>query len=243
MRMWLGIVGIVVLLTAVLPPAWAQPPEPGVPRPEGPPPMGEPGRERDIRGLVESVMAARLAEELGLNDEQTVLMVRRFSEFKKEMNERKRHRAELLRELKLALQQGKPAPEIEERLDMLFRHDRESFEFKRSIYDRACEGLSLVQRAKMYVFLNQFEADMRQLIEKARERRAERFHRGDFFSPGPERGAPPPEEPARLRPGRRGAPPAMEKPMAGQRMQRRQGVSPEGPPHPERGRPPERPAP
>jgi len=205
-------------------------------------------------------MAARLSEELGLNDEQTVLMIRRFSEFKKEMNERKKQRGELLRELKTVLQEGTPDEEIAPRLEGLLRHDQESVEFKRGIYERACEGLSVAQRAKMYVFLNEFETDMRKLIERARETRRERFRGLDSFDPRrpPDMDQPPHDMPGPM-PGMEGRmqgqrPPGMEGRMQGQRspgmegrMQgpgrrapRMQGGSPEGQQdHPPEG-PPER---
>ena len=267
MRMWIGIVGIVVLLAA-FPAALAQapdpggprpegpprvgaeaavpqPPEPGGPRPEGPPRPGEAGTDRDIRGLVESIMAARLAEELGLNDEQTVLMIRRLSEFRKEMNERKKQRSELLKELRTVLQEGKPDEEITAKLDGLLKYDKESVEFKRGIYEKACEGLAVAQRAKMYVFLDQFEADMRKLIEKARATRTERGRRPDFFDPR----RPPdmPQPPAGLpgdaagRPDIPGRPPmpGMEGRMPGQRPPRAQGGSPNGQQPPPPGGPPE----
>jgi len=197
--------------------------------------MGEPGMDRDIRGLVESVMAARLAEELGLNDEQTVMMVRRLSEFKREMNERKRVRSDLLRELRNVLQADAPEEEIETRLNELFRHDNESIEFNRSIYERVCEGLTVTQRAKVYVFLNQFESDMRMLIERARETRRERFRGPDSFE---NRRMPDMDQPPRDRPEPM---PGMERRMRGGRMKGRmperqlpgmQNVPPDGPPPP-----------
>jgi len=139
----------------------------------GPPPgHGAPGdiEDRDTSELLEAVMAARLAKALGLNDEQTVLMVRRFGEYKEELNDLRRRRHELLKQLRDAVHEEAPEAEIDTALKNLVEHDTKLAKHKFGAFERASEDLSVTQRAKLYVLLNEFESDMRRLIQRARER-------------------------------------------------------------------------
>jgi len=167
---------------------------------------------RDTSELLEAVMAARLAKTLGLNDEQTVLMVRRFAEYKEETTRLKRRRNELLKELKGVVHSQAAEGDIDTALKGLVEHDAKLAKFKFDAFQKASEDLSVTQRAKLYVFLNDFETDMRRLIQRAREHRGRwgrqfwdeetpeyqgeegagpRFRRGPHGGPGPRRGGPP----------------------------------------------------
>jgi len=172
MNAWRTIgVTLCVLATASL--AFAQG---GPPRPRwggGPPPgAGAPGdiEDRDTSELLEAVMAARLAKALGLNDEQTVVTVRRFGEYKEELRGLRRGRHELLKQLTAAIQDEVPEAELETALKNLVEHDTKLAQYRFGVFEKASEGLSVAQRAKLYVFLNDFESDMRRLVQRARER-------------------------------------------------------------------------
>lgn len=169
-----------VLLTVLLPlAAYTQPPD----APQAPPPPPAPKKadanmpddekmsDAELTDLIESVMAARLSKELGLNDEQTVLMVRRFSDFREQLTEMKRQRQEKVRALRTALREKQPDEKIEAALQDLIAHDLDTLEFRKNAYQNAAGSLSTTQRAKLYVFVTDFEADMRKLIQQARERR------------------------------------------------------------------------
>lgn len=139
----------------------------------GPPPgPGAPGdiEDRDTSELLEAVMAARLAKALGLNDEQTVVTVRRFGEYKEELRGLRRRRHELLKQLTVAVHDEVPEAEIDTALKNLVEHDTKLAKYKFGAFQKASENLSVTQRAKLYVFLNEFESDMRGLIQRARER-------------------------------------------------------------------------
>jgi len=157
-------------------------------------PVPEKGADREISELIESVMVARLSKELGLNEEETVLMVRRFSEFREQLNDLKRQRQEKLRRLRTVLREEKANEAVEDALQDLIAHDLKMLEFRKKAYQSAAGQLSVKQRAKLYVFISDFEGDMRRLIQKARERRHQP-------APPPFRqGPPPPDAPQRSRP-------------------------------------------
>lgn len=166
---------ILVLLTLALTAAYAQPPDPPTPSgapevaPMPPPPPPEKIPDPGISELIQSVMAAKLSRELGLNEEQTVLMVRRFSEFRDQLNDMKRRRQEKLKALRSALREHQPDETIETALQDLIAHDLKTLEFRKDAYQKAAGNLTTSQRAKLYVFISDFEGDMRRLIQKARE--------------------------------------------------------------------------
>ena len=138
----------------------------------------------ELRAIVEATLAARLSKELGLNDEQTVLMVRRFSDFKKEITSLRKGRQELVKELRASLKAGAPDAQIEPNLKALIAQDGKIEGLRKNVYEKVGAGFSVSQRAKLYVFLGQFEADMRRLIQEARERNAQRPGKGPQVSPG-----------------------------------------------------------
>ncbi len=161
------------------------------------------GDDRELSQLIEAVMAARLAKQLGLNDEQTVVMVRRFAEYKEELSRLRAKRQDLVRQLHEQIKKGEAEQVMQHTLDQILEQDHAMAIFKIDAYRRAGENLSVEQRAKLYVFLNEFEDDMRKLIQRVR---AKRFEGGPMMDParplGPENaprrhGGPAPRSPER----------------------------------------------
>ncbi|NIA16152.1 MAG: hypothetical protein GWP08_18985 [Nitrospiraceae bacterium] len=137
----------------------------------GPGPEAE---KHEVEELMEAVMTARLAKTLGLNDEQTVLMVRRFSEYKERLSHMRREREEMLRDVRNALREGQEGAAIEPLLGALVEKDIEIAKYRLGAFQTARNGLTVKQQAQLYVFLSEFDADMRHLIQKVRSKRMER---------------------------------------------------------------------
>lgn len=211
----------------------APPPPPGEGRP-GPPRPGRPGRpegpggdERN-RELFQQVMVARLSQELGLNDEETVLLVRRFLDFKEESKQLRRERALLGKALRELVREGDAKnAEIEAKLGELLAVDEKIAGSKRSLYDKLSEGLAPVKKAKLYAFMQEFENELRRMADQVRGRHMDGppFGQDGEFRPrrgpgmdGEHMGPPPGERPDRpARPDRPG-------------MRKRGPGGPEGPP-------------
>lgn len=182
------------------------------PAPQSPPNEGKMrGDDRELGQLIEAVMAARLAKQLGLNDEQTVVMVRRFAEYKEELSRLRAKRQELVRQLHEQIKKGEAEPAMQHTLDQILEQDHAMAVFKIDAYRRAGENLSVEQRAKLYVFLNDFEDDMRKLIQRVR---AKRFEGGPMMDPARPLG--PDNAPRRHGPGQRGPERAGQEPVPGQ---------------------------
>jgi hypothetical protein len=130
------------------------------------------GPGQETRKLLEQVMIARLSKELSLDDEQTVLLVRRFAEQKQEVVSLNRERQVRMRELSASVQDGKDEGLIEERLAAVRDIDTKLHIAKTATLESLGEGLTPWQRARLYLFLVEFESDMKRLLQKARERNA-----------------------------------------------------------------------
>lgn len=198
MRMFLTILVCLAGLTLIMAgAAYAQPPEnapappPPATVPEAAPPPQPPqkmpgalpreqgkmrGRsdkpmDEDTRILLEEVMIARMSQELALDDEQTILMVRRFNQFRDQMREMRKHRAQIANEIKAVIKQNKEDAAIEEKLSALTGLDEKIIQTRIEAFNVVASGLTPWQRAKLYLFISEFENDVRGLMQKAREQR------------------------------------------------------------------------
>lgn len=159
-----------------------------------------PGGER-ARELLEQVFVARLSRKLELSDEQTVLMVRRYSEHRERILHLREQRKEVAAQLRRSVEENKENPEINDLLRRLEEIDRDIVNGRFTIYEQLGDGLSLAQRAALYLFIADFEEEMRSWLSQVQRRRF--TGDGAPFTPGEMR---PDEEP--------GA--DMEPPMRGQ---------------------------
>lgn len=233
--------------------AWAQDEPPGPPPGfgRGPGPGGGPGfgaepGEWDKEGakeMVETLMMARLSRELKLNDEETILMVRRVEEFKEKTAQLRKERGGLVKDLRDAVASGAPDADIEAKTKALIEADRKLSDARFGMFDEAKKGLSAVQSAKLYVFMSEFENQLRRLVQQARER--VRGGREMMGPEGPEGPMPPPGDtigPRRVR-GAQDAPAAPWRQGGGRRGQRLGGPAapdaPEGAPEPPPPPPPD----
>ncbi|MEA3364651.1 MAG: hypothetical protein U9Q79_03335 [Candidatus Hydrogenedentes bacterium] len=194
--MLLVIASVAIVLmgpVAVAQPPQAPPPGPRAERPAGPL-MQELKRmdQEDVRGLIEMVRMIRLSQELGLNDEETVVLVRQYNAIKKEAGNVQKERQEIAKELRELVTTGAPDNDIEKTLDQLIAKDKEALMMRFDAFERAAAGLTPTQKAKLYVFMGDFEKRMRNLIEKAkaqfREQRGEEM-RKMMREGGPRRGS------------------------------------------------------
>ncbi len=206
--------------------------------PEGPPPPpGDfPPEERPSPGprdagpgaeFMAEVMMARMSKELQLSDEQTVLMVRRFSELREKVKNLRKQRADTTRELDQLLQkQNADASKSQTLLRTVMELDDQIVSERRMAFEAISKDLDPVRQARLYLFLDRFENDMRRMIGEARERFQGRRPNG----PPPRDGGP--------RPGDEFGPPPGP---GGERGPRPDGPRPprgDGPGHPPYGGPP-----
>ena len=140
------------------------------------PPSGSDGRvdmrdwqDLDVYELVETVRIVRLSRELGLNDEQTVLLMRKYQDAKSEFKALNQKQNKVREQLKELVKAEKSDEEISAKLNELIAVDQEIVEKKSSTYEDVAADLSVTQKAKLYVFMQEFEDNMRRLVERAHD--------------------------------------------------------------------------
>ncbi|MGC8738585.1 MAG: hypothetical protein ACP5UA_08065 [Candidatus Hydrogenedens sp.] len=159
-------------------------PGPGIyPEPIGPPPEGDlPARE-----ILEQVLLAKVAKQLNLNDEQTVILVRRFYEQKEVLSEKIQQRNNLANELhKLIRDKTKGNPkELEEKFSRLLKMDMELAELRQKWIDNISMELPLESKIQLYLLISDFENEVRKFLRKAYDWKQNRFpdNRGGLMPP------------------------------------------------------------
>lgn len=141
---------------------------------------GREERSTESRKLLEEVLMARLTRELALDERQTVLMVRHLAEFRDNMAALRRERMVLSRNLRQAVRESKDEEVIAKVLEEVVAHEAKAAEARREIIDFDGFELTTWQKAKLYLFIVDFESDMRRLLKQAQERR---FGRGQKAEP------------------------------------------------------------
>ena len=162
--------------------------------------MGAPsdGQEQDVRELVEALRIVRLSQALGLTDEEAATVVRSLGKWKKDLQRLKYERVRLER----ADLESKAGQEmVAKKFEALMELDLSIAQSTRRLVEAAGKDLSPGQTAKFYLFLGDFDQELRRMINRAKrhaerdEKAGRRLHR---------RNEPPaPRAPGRLREPRR----------------------------------------
>ncbi|HPU96730.1 MAG TPA: hypothetical protein PLO53_02120 [Candidatus Hydrogenedentes bacterium] len=218
-----------VMLTAAgqeVPPAGNPPRPPDGPhvqpgKPDRPVRDSRPAQERNRRNgkMLEQVMLARLSEELELSDEQTVLLVRRFMDFRNRRGELRKEREQLMRAMQEAIEKNEPDAKVEELLNRIRDLHEQTVNLMRTLYEELSKELNIRQRAKLFLFLERFDAEVQQMLKRAADRMGNQPGR-----PGPVPGGPHPPMPGfpdgQPVPPQGGFPPPPPPPQPGPEMPR-----------------------
>ncbi len=171
--------------------AQAQPPAPPQDRQEKPKHAApRKGQDAKAREMLEQVMVARISKELGLTDEQSVLLVRRFIDFRNENQKLQRERAETMKKIQALVAEGTDQQAVEDALARLRAAGESLLTLRQRQQDAISQNLDTWQRAKLVLFMDKFEEEIRQLLKQAKERRG---MPPDRPAP-PRRDAPPPPD-------------------------------------------------
>lgn len=127
-------------------------------------------KDQDIRELIEALMMVRLSKALALNDEETVLFIRKHSVYRSQFLQQKRKRAEIRRELREALHAKADDATVKAKLDELMRLEVAIAQSTCTMIEESRKDLTLSETAKFYLFIGDFDHELRQLVMRARER-------------------------------------------------------------------------
>lgn len=126
----------------------------------------------DARELLEQVMMARLSKELALDEQQSITLVRRFADFREQMREWRIERSKALHELKETIRNAQDEAAVTAQLEALRERDARILQMRSELFEEVSSEFTPWQRAKLYIFLSEFENDMRRMVQKARDHRA-----------------------------------------------------------------------
>ncbi len=212
------VLGVITGVALAQPPEPSDAPPPHMERPDGPPPPPDP----ENRAMLEQVLVTRLSRRLGLNDEQSVILMRRFSELREQQEALRRKRMEILHGLRGVLRLEEDEAALKRLMGALAETDKELAAGERGAREALRDmDLNIWQQAKLELFLSEFEGDMRRLVQQV--------HGGRPMPPGMDKDQPRP---------RRGPEGMMDRPRP-TRPEDRQG--PRHPRMPDMPTPPRRP--
>lgn len=155
-------------------------------------PTGMRARQQETRKLLEEVLMARLTRELALDEEQTRLITQHLADYRAQMAALRQERAQLIRSLKQAVRESKDEAAITALLEQLANFEGRVVEVRRDMLAFPTLELTSWQKARLFLFVHEFEADMRRLVKRAQERRAATQEKGRRApAEEPQHGAPP----------------------------------------------------
>lgn len=188
------LVATTILAAALSGTAWSQAPAPAdaadapaeaPTRPDGPPfgPRGEgkPGQnweDKELKELIETVKFARLSQHLGLDDEQTVQLMRRLEGMKEKIADAQNAHAAAVADLRELVNREAPEAEIQAGLRRVVETELSVHQTRLEALKDVANGLDAVQAAKLYLFTQDFGKNIRELIQRARMRRMGRSDEG-----------------------------------------------------------------
>lgn len=175
--------------TSILPAAEPQPASP----PDDPSAMR--ARQQETRKLLEEVLMARLTRELALDEEQTRLITQHLADYRARMAALRQERAQLVRALKQAVRESKDDAAIATLLEQVTSFEGRVVEVRKEMLAFPTLELTAWQKARLYLFVQEFEADMRRLVKRAQERRAAAQEKGRRAPGGDPQRTPPTETP------------------------------------------------
>ena len=150
----------------------------------------------EIRDMVSTILMVRVSRSLELTDEQTVILVKHMQEMRDEISKLYAQRDESMKSLRELLdKESVTDDELNSKLDEVVAVDEKRAAAKRETFEKVAADLTPRQKAKLYVTLQDFEGQMRRMMQRAKEmgedalrEKLQEWNRGDGPShSGPDR--------------------------------------------------------
>lgn len=123
--------------------------------------------ELDIFALVDRYMLLKLRDTLDLTDQQALDLVDRIDVYKDRLSEQKWYKGYAREQLRKAIESGEPDTYIREKLESLLQQEQDIVKSVRNLITAAREDITVSQAARLYLFLDEFEAEIKRLIHRA----------------------------------------------------------------------------
>jgi hypothetical protein len=133
--------------------------------------------EQELFDLVQSYMLVRMKKTLDLTDVQTINLMKRVGVYKDQLTRLKFHKGLLVSQLRMNLAQTAPESKIQTNLSALLENEQKTVETLRSMISESGDELSVTQRANLYLFVGDFEEDIRRMAMHAQRMNQEGHRR------------------------------------------------------------------
>jgi ATP-dependent Lon protease len=138
-------------------------------------------KEEDPQKLIEAIKIWKISEFLELDDEQMVMFFPKLKKLEKHRRESFKERSALLEKLRTQL--GKKASEeaLKDLIEEVVTFDRLTKEKEQDLRDEIMSVLTIPQQAKLLIFEERFEHELREIIKEMRKERMGPPHPRDDF--------------------------------------------------------------
>ncbi|HIA47104.1 MAG TPA: hypothetical protein EYN96_03840 [Candidatus Hydrogenedentes bacterium] len=123
--------------------------------------------EQELYDLIQSFMLIRLKTTLDLTDVQTLNLMGKIGVYEEQLPRLKFHKALLISQLRIQLAESSSDALIQESVTALLENDQKTVETLRSMITDAGDELGAGQRANLYLFVGDFEQDIRRMAMHA----------------------------------------------------------------------------
>lgn len=117
--------------------------------------------------LVDAWLVIRLASELGLTEEETVLLFAKVGTYKDQLHEMKWQIAAARDDLRTSIREGADDDTIKTQLDDMLLRERAISELTAAFIREAEKNISTRRSAELFLFLGEFELEVIDLLERA----------------------------------------------------------------------------
>jgi len=125
--------------------------------------------DEQLKDLVDAYMLVRIKDTLDLSDLETLKLVEQIGSYKKELTRLKFLEGILREQLRHKTTQGVNDDLVKSDLDVLMQTGSQIAEELRGMVENSRKTLSMVQSAQLYLFVDDFEQEILQLIDQARQ--------------------------------------------------------------------------
>lgn len=133
-------------------------------------------RDRDLHELLETILMVRLAQSVELTDEQIIEFSKRVGTFKDQLHEMKWQIAASRESLRDSVECKDPEAIVSRKLEDCLLQELAITDLLRKLVHESRKDLTEVQTAKFYLFLGDFEQEMRKLVERAFKNQSDSGH-------------------------------------------------------------------
>jgi hypothetical protein len=125
----------------------------------------------DIHELIDRYRFKKLSKNLELDEEETVAIMKEHDELRDAIQAMRGERRDIRDQLRAQIEEDASDEIIEETLGKLITIDRNIVNTRQEAYETLSENCTVAQQAKFYIFMHEFDRDIRRLIMKVRRER------------------------------------------------------------------------